>query len=72
MSAPGGDRGTAALIVFGLAALVIVAVVWAVGASGSWWILAPAMAVHFLMTGLVLFVIWRLLDDGDDTGHQPH
>jgi hypothetical protein len=43
---------------------VIVALVWLVGGVDRWWILIPVMAALLTVTGLVLTVVIRLLEDG--------
>ena len=46
---------------------VVVALVCVVGSVDRWWILIPVMAVDFAVTGAVLAVMVRLLDDGSET-----
>ena len=53
------------LAVFGVAALVVVGVVWLVSAVGHWWLLVPAMAVHLAMTALIVWLCLRLASDGE-------
>ena len=43
--------------------LVMVALIVLTGAIGSWWMLAPVMAVDFAVTAAVLAIIVRLLND---------
>jgi hypothetical protein len=58
------DRGISLLATFTIAILVIVALVWLVGGVDRWWILIPVMAALLTVTGLVLTVVIRLLEDG--------
>ncbi len=63
-SPPIRDRGISLLAIFTATALLIVALVCLVGSVDRWWILIPVMVVHFVVTGAVLTVTVRLLDDG--------
>jgi hypothetical protein len=63
-SPPLRDRGISLLTIFTAATLLIVALVCIVGSVDRWWILIPVMAVDFAVTGAVLAVMVRLLDDG--------
>ena len=63
-SPPLRDRGISLLTIFTAATLLIVALVCVVGSVDRWWILIPVMAVDFAVTGAVLAVMVRLLDDG--------
>jgi hypothetical protein len=58
------DRGISLLTIFTAATLLIVALVCVVGSVDRWWILIPVMAVDFAVTGSVLAMMVRLLDDG--------
>ncbi len=58
------DRGISLLAIFTAAVLLIVALVCLVGSVDHWWILIPVMAVDFAVTGAVLAVTVRLLDEG--------
>jgi hypothetical protein len=51
--------------VFTAAMLVMVVLAIVVGMSSTFWILVPVMAVDFVLTGAVLLMLVRLLDDGD-------
>jgi hypothetical protein len=66
-SPPLRDRGISLLLIFTAATLLIVALVCVVGSVDRWWILIPVMAVDFAVTGAVLAVMVRLLDDGSET-----
>ncbi len=66
-SPPLRDRGISLLTIFTAATLLIVALVCVVGSVNRWWILIPVMAVDFAVTGAVLAVMIRLLDDGSET-----
>jgi hypothetical protein len=66
-SSPIRDRGISLLAIFTAATLLIVALVCLVGSVDRWWILIPVMAVDFAVTGAVLAVMVRLLDDGAGT-----
>ena len=66
-SPPLRDRGISLLAIFTAATLLIVALVCVVGSVDRWWILIPVMAVDFAVTGAVLAVMVRLLDDGSET-----
>jgi hypothetical protein len=57
------DRGVTLLAIFTGAALLIVALVCLVADVDRWWILIPVMAVDFAVTGAVLTIMARLLDD---------
>ena len=46
---------------------VIVALVCVVGSVDRWWILIPVMAVDFAVTGAVLAMMVRLLDDDSES-----
>jgi hypothetical protein len=63
-SSPIRDRGISLLAIFTAATLLIVALVCLVGSVDRWWILIPVMAVDLAVTGAVLGVMVRLLDDG--------
>ena len=63
-SPPLRDRGISLLTIFTAATLLIVALVCVVGSVDRWWILIPVMAVDLVVTGAVLAVMVRLLDDG--------
>jgi hypothetical protein len=71
--APGGkspplrDRGISLLAIFTAATLLIVALVCVVAGIDRWWILIPVMAVDLTVTGAVLAVMVRLLNDGSST-----
>ena len=67
-SPPLRDRGISLLTIFTTAALLIVALVCVVGSVDRWWILIPVMAVDFAVTGAVLAMMVRLLDD--DSGRE--
>jgi hypothetical protein len=58
------DRGLVLLAVFTAATLLIVALVCLVGAIDHWWVLIPVMAADLAVTGAVLAMMSRLLDDG--------
>jgi hypothetical protein len=62
--APLRDRGISLLAVFTAATLLIVALVCLVASVDHWWILIPVMAIDLAVTGAVLAVMVRLLDDG--------
>jgi hypothetical protein len=61
------DRGLSLLTIFTAATLLIVALVCLVAGVDRWWILIPVMAVDLAVTGVVLAVMVRLLDDGSET-----
>lgn len=61
---PVRDRGISLLASFTTAMLVIVGLVCLVGGVDRWWILIPVMATLLALTGLVLAVVIRLLEDG--------
>ena len=63
-SSPIRDRGISLLAIFTAATLLIVALVCLVGSVDRWWILIPVMAIDLAVTGAVLAVMVRLLDDG--------
>jgi hypothetical protein len=52
------------MAVFIAAMLLIVGLVWLLGAVDQWWILVPVMLVDFVLTAAVLAMVTRLLDDG--------
>jgi hypothetical protein len=62
---PLADRGLGLLYWFVVATAVMVGAIVAAGAVGEMWILIPGMAVHLLMTFLVLSAILRLMTDSD-------
>ena len=62
---PAADRGLGLLYWFVVATAVMVGAIVAAGAVGEMWILIPGMAVHLLMTFLVLSAILRLMTDSD-------
>ena len=66
-SRPLRDRGISLLAIFTGATLFIVALVCAVAGIDHWWILIPVMAVDLMVTGAVLAVMVRLLNDGSST-----
>jgi hypothetical protein len=66
-SPPLRDRGISLLTIFTAAALLIVALVCVVGSVNRWWILIPVMAVDFAVTGAVLAMMVRLLDDDSES-----
>ena len=66
-SPPLRDRGISLLTIFTAAALLIVALVCVVGSVDRWWILIPVMAVDFAVTGAVLAMMVRLLDDDSES-----
>ena len=55
------------MTIFTAATLLIVALVCVVGSVDRRWIPIPVMAVDFVVTGAVLVVMVRLLDDGSET-----
>jgi hypothetical protein len=63
-SSPIRDRGISLLAIFTAATLLIVALVCLLGSVDRWWILIPVMAIDLTVTGAVLAVMVRLLDDG--------
>jgi hypothetical protein len=63
---PGRDRGLALLYWFVVASAIMVGAIVVAASVGHWWILIPGMAVHFLMTFLVLSAIFRLMTEGND------
>ncbi len=63
-ASPIRDRGISLLAIFTAATLLIVALVCLVGGVDRWWILIPVMAIDLAVTGAVLAVMVRLLDDG--------
>ena len=63
-SVPIRDRGISLLAIFTASTLLIVALVCLVGSVDRWWILIPVMAIDLAVTGAVLAVMVRLLDDG--------
>jgi hypothetical protein len=63
-SSPIRDRGISLLAIFTAATLLIVALVCLVGSVDRWWILIPVMAVDLAVTGVVLAIMVRLLNDG--------
>jgi hypothetical protein len=66
-SRPLRDRGVTLLAIFTGATLLIVALVCLVAGVDRWWILIPVMAVDLTVTGAVLAVMARLLNDGSST-----
>ena len=62
----GPDRGLGLLYRFVGATALVVAALLVVNAVGHSWILVPAMALHLLVTYVVIAAIARLLKDGDD------
>ncbi|MDO8186383.1 hypothetical protein Q5424_08910 [Conexibacter sp. JD483] len=63
------------LFVFMLPMLAIVGMVLWIGASPTWLIVGLTMATIVLTTGIVMYAIKRLLDDGDGEGNPdviPH
>jgi hypothetical protein len=58
------DRGVSLMTIFTGAMLLIVALVCLVAGVDRWWILIPVMAIDLAVTGAVLAVMARLLDDG--------
>jgi hypothetical protein len=66
-SPPLRDRGISLLAIFTGATLLIVALVCLVAGIDRWWILIPVMAVDLTVTGAVIAVMGRLLNDGSDT-----
>jgi hypothetical protein len=52
------------MTIFTGAMLLIVALVCLVADVDRWWILIPVMAIDLAVTGAVLAVMARLLDDG--------
>jgi hypothetical protein len=62
----GPDRGLGLLYWFVIATAVMVGAFVVAGTVGRMWILVPGMAVHLLMTFLVLSAIVRLLARGND------
>jgi hypothetical protein len=63
-SPPIRDRGISLLAIFTASTLLIVALVCLVASVDRWWILIPVMAVDLAVTGAVLAIMARLLDDG--------
>jgi hypothetical protein len=63
-SQPLRDRGVSLLAIFTGATLFIVALVCLVAGVDRWWILIPVMAIDLTVTGAVLAVMARLLNDG--------
>jgi hypothetical protein len=61
------DRGISLLAIFTGATLLIVALVCLVAGIDRWWVLIPVMAVDLTLTGAVLAVMVRLLNDGSST-----
>jgi hypothetical protein len=59
------DRGLEFMAAFIAAMLLMVAMAVVVGMVNAGWILIPVMAVDFAVTGAVLAMVIRLLDDGD-------
>jgi hypothetical protein len=59
------DLGLMLLAVFTASTLLMVALVVFVGASGRSWVLIPVMAVHLVVTAMVLMTVIRLLADPD-------
>jgi hypothetical protein len=52
---PSGDHQIVGLItLFTTAIFAVVAAVWALAAVGGWWMLALAVAIHFLASAVVL------------------
>jgi hypothetical protein len=66
-SRPLRDRGVSLLVIFTGATLLIVALVCLVAGVDRWWILIPVMAVDLSVTGAVVAVMARLLNDGSST-----
>jgi hypothetical protein len=66
-SPPLRDRGISLLAIFTAATLLIVALVCLVGGVDRWWILIPVMVIDFAVTGVVIAVMVRLLDEGSGT-----
>jgi hypothetical protein len=56
--------GTPLLVVFTFAVALVVGAVIAL-AVGSWWVLAGAVAVHAICTGLVLGLVGTRLSEAD-------
>ncbi len=55
--------GTAVLALFLVATLIVVGGVGLAGAIDSWWVLAPVVAVDFMLTVAVTLSIFRMLQD---------
>ena len=66
-SRPLRDPGVSLLAIFTGATLLIVALVCLVAGVDRWWILIPVMAVDLAVTGAVLAVMARLLNDGSSS-----
>lgn len=62
----GPDRGLGLLYRFVGATALVVAALLVVNAVGRSWVLAPAIALHLVLTYVVIAAIARLLKDGDD------
>jgi hypothetical protein len=62
----GPDRGLGLLYWFVIATAIMVGAFIVAGTVGKMWILVPGMAVHLLMTFLVLSAIVRLMARGND------
>jgi fatty acid desaturase len=60
------DPGIELLLVFVVAALVMVVAVAIVAVVGRWWVLVPVMLVDFVATFAVIAGIMHLLGDGGD------
>src|SRR6185312_3025210 len=61
---PSGDHQIIGLItLFTTAILVVVAAVWALAAVGGWWMLALAVAIHFLASAVVLAEVAAVMSD---------
>ena len=62
----GPDRGLGLLYWFVVATAIMVGAFLVAGAVDQMWILVPGMAVHLVMTFLVLSAIFRLMARGND------
>ena len=64
--APARDQGIDALVIFVVAALLVVGAVVVADAVDQWWVLVPVMVVDFAAAFGVLVTINHLLaDDGE-------